>query len=113
MLRLAGLRAAEPSLVRSQVVSTDTLNFLATCKGDLPPNPIDRRCYDFEKRVLPVAAQAGAGLLAMKVFGGATPHTGPQSVAHLSSRTGVALRYALDLPGVTSAFIGCCNEEQV
>lgn len=81
-------------------------------------NFVDRHTYRFEETVLPAAQQRNIGIVAMKVFGGASnkaggypnPKAPPEmDVKHLES----AIRYSLGVPGVTTLDIGCHNVEQV
>jgi aryl-alcohol dehydrogenase-like predicted oxidoreductase len=108
LLRYIGVTAHHRVAHVARVVATEAFDVVM-----LPLNIIDRHGYDFEEHVLSVAVRSGAGVLAMKVLGGAIPHTGPESTGQLASRAEAALRYALGLPGVASAVIGCCNEAQV
>jgi uncharacterized protein len=79
---------------------------------------VDRFVYRFEQSVLPLARKHNLGVLAMKVFGGVEggfgnyggPKRRPQLPAeHLE----LAVRYALEIPGVTSLNIGVHDAEQV
>lgn len=77
-------------------------------------NFVDRNTYNFEERVLPVAAEKNIGLAAMKVFGGANWQDKGMSnrmlpPEHLES----GLRYALSLPRVAVAVIGMATEEEL
>lgn len=82
-------------------------------------NLVDRWQYDFEHKLLPYAAEKGVGIVAMKVFGGVQgndwgrydrgvtePHLPPE---HLE----LAYRYALSVPGVSTAVLGCHTPQQV
>jgi predicted aldo/keto reductase-like oxidoreductase len=78
-------------------------------------NFVDRHTYNFEEEVLPVAREQNVGIFAMKVFGGAggnysDPKCGPKVDP---SQLSLAIRYALDLPGVTSVNLGVHTVEQV
>lgn len=78
----------------------------------------DRHTYNFEEEVLPLAVKQNAGVAAMKVYGGAqgmkyeTPKPSAMG-AHGPHDHGLALRYALGLPGVTVAVIGMFSEEEL
>ncbi|HOM15733.1 MAG TPA: hypothetical protein PLQ00_00285, partial [Thermoguttaceae bacterium] len=81
-------------------------------------NFVDRHTYRFEETVLPLARKHQAGVVAMKVFGGADPKGGgygnPNSVAFLPAEyLSLAVRYALSLPGVTTLNLGVRNKEQL
>ncbi|NOK18533.1 aldo/keto reductase [Corallococcus carmarthensis] len=108
LLRYIGMSAHHRVAHVARIVATEAFDVVM-----LPLNIIDRHGYDFEEHVLPIAGRSGAAVLAMKVLGGAIPHAGPESTGQLASRSESALRYALGLPGIASAVIGCCNEEQV
>jgi predicted aldo/keto reductase-like oxidoreductase len=83
----------------------------------------DRYTYDFEGRVLPLAADRGAGVAAMKVYGGAEGmkyETGEDEAGRRSAmsaadfhRHDLALRYALDLPGVAIAVVGMYSVDEL
>jgi uncharacterized protein len=81
-------------------------------------NFVDRHTYNFEEKVLPIAVRQNAGIVAMKVFGGASnkaggyknPAAGSQMPAeHLE----LAVRYALGVPGVATLNIGVHNRQQL
>lgn len=79
-------------------------------------NFVDRHTYNFEEKVLTAARKHNVGIVAMKVFGGALgmdysrPERGPQlDVKYLE----LAMRYAVDTPGVATLNIGVNNAEQV
>lgn len=78
-------------------------------------NFVDCHTYDFEQRVLPLARKHGAGVVAMKVYGGGAglnyKRPGP---AHLDLQyIPQSLRYVLSLPDVASANLGCSSADQV
>jgi aryl-alcohol dehydrogenase-like predicted oxidoreductase len=79
----------------------------------LPVNPVDRQHYDFEHRVVPLALEGGAAVLAMKVIGGALPHVGPESSGLLGAEADRAIRYALGVPGIATAVVGCSGASQI
>lgn len=84
----------------------------------LAMNVGDRHTYDFEEEVLPLATRQNAGVAAMKVYGGAQgmKYDAPKPSAmgaHGPHDHGLALRYALGLPGVTLAVIGMFSEEEL
>jgi len=81
-------------------------------------NFVDRHTYNFAEKVLPLARKHQAGVVAMKVFGGANPEGGgygnPNSVALLPAEyLPLAVRYALSLPGVATLNLGVRNKEQL
>ena len=81
-------------------------------------NFADRHTYHFEEEVLPLAATRNVGVAAMKVYGGALDmeykKPTPSALAALGPHDhGLAMRYALDLPGVSIAVIGVYNEEEL
>jgi len=77
-------------------------------------NLADRYTYDFEGRVLPLAARRGIGVAAMKVFGGADWGSRALSNAMLPrEHHDAGLRYALSLPGVSLAVVGMASEEEL
>jgi uncharacterized protein len=75
----------------------------------LAMNFADRHTYGFEDRVLPLAQNHDLGVAAMKVYGGAkNMDYQTERVAALGDRDyRSALRYALGLPGVGVAVVGC------
>ncbi len=77
-------------------------------------NFVDRHTYDFEQRVLPLARKHNVGVVAMKVYGGATGmnYQKPAPARMPSEHILAAFRYALTLPGVATANIGAnCIDE--
>jgi len=78
----------------------------------------DRHTYNFEEKVLPVAREHEAGVVAMKVFGAPSPKSGSWGNPEAKPNVGVenvelAIRYALSLPGVASANLGVHTAEQL
>lgn len=77
-------------------------------------NFVDRYTYKFEDDILPIARKHNVGVVAMKVLGGAlkmnyndrTPQIGAEHVP-------LAVRYALDVPGVTTVNLGVYDKEQL
>jgi len=78
-------------------------------------NFVDCHTYNFEQTVLPVAVKHNVGVVAMKVFGGAAKmnYKQPQGPQMPLEQIPVALRYALSLPGVTTANLGVHSAEQI
>jgi len=78
-------------------------------------NFVDCHTYNFEERVLPLARKHNVGVVAMKVFGGgAGMNYKRPGRAHLDIEyIPLSLRYALSLPGVASADLGCCTAQQI
>lgn len=80
-------------------------------------NFADRHTYGFETEVLPLAVRQGAGVAAMKVFGGAPKMEykvpTPSVLAEAGDYHELAFRYALGLPGVQVAVIGVYSEAEL
>ena len=81
-------------------------------------NFVDRHTYRFEETVLPVARKHNVGIVAMKVFGGASKRAGsypnPNAPPELDlEHLELAVRYALSTPGVATANLGAHKREQV
>lgn len=81
-------------------------------------NFVDRHTYQFETEVLPLAIKQGAGVAAMKVFGGAPQMKYENPTASILSQSeasdhALAFRYALGLPGVHVAVIGVYTEDEL
>ena len=79
---------------------------------------VDRYIYGFQKDVLPAAAKAGVGILAIKVFagprGGFAAYGGPKVPPQIGERyMELAIRYCLGLPGVASVNIGVHDPQQI
>ncbi len=73
---------------------------------------VSRHIYDFEGKVWPKAMEKGIGLAAMKVFGGAAGKEakGARMPGELRPQ---ALRYALNLPGVSVVVVGMHDKEEL
>lgn len=70
-------------------------------------NAADRHRLSFVETVLPEATSRGMGVIAMKVYSqGAL-------LGRSGLRTDEALGYALSLPGVSTAIVGCSTPEEV
>jgi aryl-alcohol dehydrogenase-like predicted oxidoreductase len=81
-----------------------------------PFNFVDRHLYAFEHDILPAAAKCGAGIVAMKVLGGAVDlkyDTRDQRAMLPVADHPTAIRYVLGLPQLSCAVIGCKNAEEV
>lgn len=81
-------------------------------------NLVDRHTYGFEDKVLPVARKHNVGIVAMKVFGGASKKAGsyanPDAPPEMDLKNlELAVRYALSTPGVATANLGAHKKEQV
>jgi len=81
-------------------------------------NFVDRHTYRFEETVLPVARKHNVGIVAMKVFGGASRKAGsypnPDAPPELDlEHLELAVRYALSTPGVATANLGAHKRQQV
>jgi aryl-alcohol dehydrogenase-like predicted oxidoreductase len=73
---------------------------------------VSRHIYDFEGKVWPKAAEKGIGLAAMKVFGGAKGREakGARLPDELRPQ---ALRYAMNLPGVSVVVVGMHDRHEL
>jgi aryl-alcohol dehydrogenase-like predicted oxidoreductase len=79
-------------------------------------NFVDRYTYKFDEKVLPLARENNIGLVAMKVFGGAraSGYANPKSPPELDTKhLEMAVRYALDYPGVATVNLGVHNQQQL
>jgi len=78
-------------------------------------NFVDQHIYAYETRVLPEARKHKAGIVAMKVLGGAPnfAYRTPTPCKMPKERVTDAIRYALSLEGVATAVIGFNFVEQV
>jgi uncharacterized protein len=75
---------------------------------------VSRHIYNFEEKVWPVAAKAGVGLAAMKVYGGMgggqKQPKGPKLPLEFKR---AALRYALGLPNVAVVVVGMHDVDEL
>jgi len=81
-------------------------------------NFVDRHTYNFEEKVLPIARRQNIGIVAMKVFGGASDKAGgyknPAAPARMpADLLELAVRYSLGVPGVATLNIGVRNRRQL
>jgi len=79
-------------------------------------NFVDRHTYDFEGTVLSVAHKHEVAVVAMKVLGGAAGwdySTRAQRALLVGDDYEPALHYALGLPDVATAIVGCKSVEEV
>lgn len=75
-------------------------------------NLADVHTYGFEKQAWSLARQQGAGLVAMKVFGG--PAQGVNNPAYMPRQfQDLAFRYALSLEGCASAVVGMLDRREL
>lgn len=84
----------------------------------LAMNYVERHVYGFETRVVPLAKRRGVGVVAMKVFGGAPDMRYDRpSPSGMTARGELdheaALRYALGIPGVSTAVVGVYTGEEI
>ncbi len=80
----------------------------------MPVNFVDRHTYQFESTVLPVAAKHGAGVVAMKVLGGALKYDTRWQRARLGGPDyDDAIAYALSTKHVATAVIGCTSIDEI
>jgi predicted aldo/keto reductase-like oxidoreductase len=79
-------------------------------------NFVDRHTYNFEEKVLPIAVKHRVGIVAMKVLGGAVSldySTREQRGLLLGEDYEPAIHYALNVPNVSTAIIGCKSIEEI
>lgn len=78
-------------------------------------NFVDRHTYNFEEKVIPIAVKHNVGVMAMKVLGGsAAGYERKDQRAKLdTSDIEPAIHYALGVPGVSTAVLGCKSVEEV
>ncbi len=83
-------------------------------------NFVARHIYNFEEKVWPKAREKGVGLVAMKILGGqhkleSDPKDQPRAKGGRVRGEIVkpAFRYALGLPGVSTAVLGCYDEPEL
>lgn len=78
-------------------------------------NFVDRHIYNFEEKVIPIAVKHNVGVMAMKVLGGsAAGYERKDQRAKLDiSDVELAIHYALGVPGVSTAILGCKSVEEV
>jgi predicted aldo/keto reductase-like oxidoreductase len=79
-------------------------------------NFADRFTYNLEGLAVPLAAERNVGVVAMKVYGGASGmdyKTPRPSAMGDSYDHQLALRYALSIEGVATAVIGMYNEAEL
>lgn len=80
----------------------------------MPINFVDRHTYQFESKVLPVAAKHGVGVVAMKALGGAFKYDTRRQRARLTGPDyGDAVAYALSTKHVATVVIGCKRIEEI
>ena len=99
----------------------DFLPLIDTGKIDvvmMAMNFVDRHTYGFEDKVLPAARRRGMGVICMKAYGGMQggfATAGGPAIGSMVQKALLqqAVRYALDLPGVTSLVIGPHTVEQL
>ena len=97
----------------AQLIETGEVDVLLTVV-----NFADRHTYGFEEKVLPLAMKHEMGIVAMKVFGGASKADGsysnPKARPEMDlDKLELAARYALSTPGVHTANLGAHNRKQV
>jgi predicted aldo/keto reductase-like oxidoreductase len=113
--RFAGVSSHNaPSMCR-QMLETGDVDVLLTVI-----NFVDRYTYNHEGKLIPVARKHGTGVIAMKVFGGVRRLLPPgveRNMAGPAEMEGqdfsLAIRYALNVPGVTAVNLGCHTPEQI
>ncbi len=92
------------------------LKYLDAYEIDVMMNAVnfaDQYTYGFEHNVWPVARRKNVGLVAMKVFGGMGAGAGLSATTMPVRHLPLAFRYALSLPGITTAVIGMASGMEV
>lgn len=80
----------------------------------MPINFVDRNTYEFESKVLSAAVKHRAGVVAMKVLGGALKYDTRQQRARLTGPDYEhAIRYALGIQNLATAVIGCKSIDEI
>jgi aryl-alcohol dehydrogenase-like predicted oxidoreductase len=90
-----------------QILDTGAIDVLMN-----PANFVMQHIYDFEAKVWARARLSNVGLVAMKVLGGVYPGNNRESRLPLDEFEN-AIRYALSIPGVSTAVIGMRDFQQV
>jgi aryl-alcohol dehydrogenase-like predicted oxidoreductase len=89
-----------------QVIDTGEIDVLMNAV-----NFITRHTYDFEHKVWTRAKEKNLGLVAMKVLGGGTSMEGGYAIPKEHYER--AIRYALSVPGISTAVIGLENVSEL
>lgn len=78
-------------------------------------NFVDRHTYNFEEKVVPIARKHNVGVAAMKVLGGSAAGYERKDQRALLADSDIepAIHYALGVPGVCTAVLGCKNVGEV
>ena len=97
----------------AQLIETDEVDVLLAVV-----NFVDQHTYGFEEKVLPLAVKHKMGIVAMKVYGGASKADGkysnPKARPEMDlDKLELAVRYALSTPGVHTVNLGVHNMGQV
>jgi uncharacterized protein len=113
--RFVGVSSHNAPSMCKQVLETGDVDVLLTVI-----NFVDRYTYNHETELIPVARKHGTGVIAMKVFGGARRVLPPGEKINLAGPAemdgqdfSLAIRYALNVPGVTAVNLGCHTPEQL
>jgi uncharacterized protein len=111
--RFLGISGHNHPGVFAQLIETGEVDVLLTIV-----NFADRHTYGFEEKVLPLAVKHNLGIVAMKVFGGASKADGsysnPKARPEMDlDKLELAVRYALSTPGVQTVNLGVHNKKQV
>lgn len=113
--RFVGVSSHNAPSMCKQMIETGDVDVVLTVI-----NFVDRYTYNHEGEVLPAARKHGTGVVAMKVFGGARRILQPGQKKDLAGPAemvghdfGLAIRYAMSVPGVTAVNLGCHTPEQL
>jgi predicted aldo/keto reductase-like oxidoreductase len=109
-IRFIGISGHERPMKFIEALDTDEIDVVMCVL-----NFVDKHTYDFESKVLPTAMEKNAGIVAMKVLGGAIGMRYDQPTPALMPKEHYtnAIRYSLGLPGVSTISIGIGNRDEM